>query len=226
MRIRNIVCLLIIALVFSKCKKDEPLTIVEGQVINYGSKEPIDSAIVTLQSGVGSGTPISDFGSNKTKGNGSENITYTDKNGYFKIQLHGEQPFLFCGKKGYTFINPDGGETIYAIGQGTHKINVILRLKSKAYFNPYFVCRQKRSNDDGTVMDQYCIEGDDFVCSTVSAQYGNKIEQLYSNDSIGLVTGDKYTRFRLRYKIFGVDYSKTDSVLVKGQTVFRDTIWY
>ncbi|SKB30332.1 hypothetical protein [Alkalitalea saponilacus] len=70
---------LILLLMGTGCKESTYTTVVEGVVINTGSRQGIDSVLVTLQDGV-SGT-AGGFNLEMNTSSGKKNQVYTDANG-------------------------------------------------------------------------------------------------------------------------------------------------
>ena len=90
---------------FNSCFKQPYYhTIVEGKVINWGSKQPIDSVLVVLSDGISSGGGWVNLGNNGGTSSNKKNSVYTNKLGEFKVELTGEhQAILSLGKKKLLF---------------------------------------------------------------------------------------------------------------------------
>src|SRR5690554_6441571 len=86
------------------CKKKEGDYIVEGKIINAGSKEPIDSVSVVLRGGDPYNPGPFMSGSKRNLPNNNYTSTYTDENGYFNLIIEDErQAYITWYKEGYKY---------------------------------------------------------------------------------------------------------------------------
>ncbi len=125
---------ILITLFSSNCAKLTFKTIIEGKVINFGSREPIENVEVGLKDGIVASGLI-DLNTSSDK----ESITYTDKNGEFYIEINGrDRAFLSMGKENYSF-DPDWYDNL-AVGvkgyDNGHFKDQVFEMKANAYFKP------------------------------------------------------------------------------------------
>jgi len=210
MRIFNILLIVWIILLGS-CKKDIYNTVVNGKVIHSGTKLPIEGVTVVIENEV-SFTPS------------HLDSTITDIDGNFHIELPNENgAWLYLKKKGYTFHyssldNVVGYLTSYPNGTTD---NVVLEMFSEAIFQPILVGDAPTSSDSlfferltydkhhNGRMREYTVEG-----------------PFIPYDNGGLIRGDVYTYYWLKYKSLGNWTEGVDSVYVKSFETFTDTIYY
>lgn len=216
MRISKYILFLLTILL--SCKKETSLTIIEGKVINAGSKIPIDSVLVTLQDGIGSANTI---------GSHQSTTTYTDKDGYFKISMKCEAPFLWLTKKGYEFVvmNEGAGQSVKGYYPGLHK-NEILGLWAQAYFNASFIGLNCTSTDTSVIGAD---EGNHVPLAwiKIGIVFTGKGPHFGNLSNNGLYAwGDKYFPYWIVYQIQGTWHEKVDSVYIKSFTTYTDTIYY
>ena len=204
------------------CLKDNETTTIDGHVINVGSKQPIDSVQVFLRFGSPYG---SSFIGGSTGGNGHYVSTLTDKNGYFKISLTGEELNLYLSKAGYRFVvfsidsGTSNGFKYYNSGQNYS--NEVLQLWADCYFKAVF--QGKNSIDSDSI---YFGEGDFINYSKMMNPYGygNGPFSPYGQGYKGI--GDKYFKYWMKYQIKGIWHERIDAVFIKSFTTYTDTIYY
>lgn len=211
--------LVLLALLFFGTSCDEKMhtTIVSGKVINAGSKQPIDSVLVTLLDGV---STAGEFIPGNTT-SGLKNVAYTDKEGNFRVEITGEyNAYLALSKARYEA--PNGG-LITSVSEGLHE-NMVYEMKAYSYFNPLIVPINPVS------YSKFCPAYfsaylSDYNCeSGWEASLGNSPEHPYS---IGFLTfGDMFQIYKIEFSRNNVDYTIIDSVFIKSFETFSDTIYY
>ena len=204
---------------FVGCTKEIPETIIEGKVINAGSKQPVDSVLVTLQDGVNGGDSF--FGSSNTAGSKTQQNTYTNKDGAFKISIKSNSPYLSLTKIGYEFIVMDGGagQSIKYYQSGKVYSNEILGIWASAYFNPIL------KGKNCTAKDSICF-GDGIFSNFFSLRgYGNGPLKPYGGKGLSAF-GDAFFRYWIKSQIRGTWHERIDSVYIKSFTTYTDTIYY
>ena len=136
--------MIITSILLLSCTKNNTYS-VEGVVLNTNTLEPLDSVEVTLKDGVGVGTIISSDGANVIS------RVYTNSEGKFKISIKSKSnhAFLFLGKKGYEYINPNStSDTRHYYVQDGHQ-NIILHMNGIAYFNsPFYKTSAPQKDQD------------------------------------------------------------------------------
>lgn len=219
---------------FSSCD-EQPYyhTIVEGKVINYGSKEPIDSVLVNLRDGVASGDAWVNLGSNGGTSSNKSNSVYTNKLGEFKVELSGQhQPILTLGKKNYYFhVLSPGAIKGYVDGSF---YNEILEMKAKAYFNPIFKAKNEGATSDTLILEilshnrssRDIALGNRYGITGRGKTFNGLGPFRYSDNYQYTSVGDTYLPFRLTTKQQGVSKIKLDSIFIKSLERFKDTIFY
>lgn len=206
--------------------------IVEGRVINVGSREPIDSAKVVLRGGNPASNPfLPGFNDNPPSGN--DDSTYTDIDGYFRLKVEDES-FAYMGlyKKGYTLDEfiwySDQALTKEAIGEGStfstpDNYYIIIEYKAECTFSP--VLRKKGIN----------LETDTLIVSITDykhpSQFSNRNEYYGKSPfqvsrDYGYCTGHTYFHYKLEYTEDGLWKSKVDSVMISSFDTCNDTIYY
>jgi len=221
--ITAIIALLVIA---ASCEKKERTTVVSGTVINAGSKQPIDSVLVTLLDGVSTAGEI--IPGNTTSG--KKNVAYTDKEGNFRVEITGEyDAFIAFSKEKYEA--PSGG-LITGVSSGVHQ-NMFFEMQSKAEFCGVFKSIHSDPEelrivflDDGYPGDtNWSISGDNKVGNQLRF-YGDKLIDICDRNKLYYVYGDRFLKFRLRIKRNSIWETKVDSVYLKGFETYHDTIYY
>jgi hypothetical protein len=202
------------------CKKDNTTT-VEGTIVNSGTKEPLDSVMVVLQDGIAAGGAL---GGGNTVGNGSRVTTYTKANGYFKISIQSESPFLGIKKDRYS---TDIGMESFKSG-GNYSVR--LEMDAEAYFQPILKSKDGGTTDDIVkFLDGYTYpiwaDFEQYGSSTSEKFYGKGPFSLYHTSSPN-AKGDIYRTFKIGLWRNNDVIIKIDSVYIKSFTTFKDTIYY
>lgn len=232
---RNINIILAISLllpIFNSCKKDAYHTIVEGKVVNWGSKQPIDSVLVTLKDGVASGGGWVDLGNGGGTSSTKKSTVYTNEKGEFKVELSGEnQAVLYLSKKGYTFHTQEGG--IKGYSDGSFK-NEVLEMEANAFFDPIFTSKNKTYDSDTLIIkmlsqsrrENGVIFGDRYGITGFGATFKGIGPFRYSDRYPYLSVGDSYQPFSVTLKQQGVTKTGIDSVFIKSLETYKDTVYY
>ena len=203
--------LTMIAFFFLSCKKDLNYTRIAGKVINIGSKQPIDSVLVILQDGVASDF----FGTPGNTSSDRKNLAYTDKNGYFDVELEGEhRAYIGFKKDKYLYEYDEGGSVIgiKPYPEGTF-LNEVFEMEAEAFFNGIFVNKQPNENDSLylNVYTTYYWSSDWLLVGTGPFRpFGEYEDEGY------LATGDKFSLIKLRFTRNNKWYTKIDSVYIKS----------
>ncbi len=218
--------LVIIMINLMSCEIKVKTTVVYGMVIDAGSKQPIDSVLVTLLDGVSTSGGI--IPGNTTSG--IKNVAYTDKDGKFRVEITGEySPFIALSKPRYAA--PHGG-LINSVKWGVensmlyemvapshfcgkfHNIGDTVQELKIAIIGPYDL------NDTSQSMDGDNVEGWQLVYRTNKTIYdicqGNRIYDA------GI--GNSFQRYQLRIKRNNSWEKRLDSVYIKGFETYTDTI--
>ncbi len=222
----QLIALIAVLFLFSSCEKKMHTTIVSGKVINEGSKQPIDSVLVTLLDGVSTAGEIIPGNTSS----GKKNIAYTDKEGNFRVEITGEyDSFLALSKARYEA--PHGG-LVTSVSAGVHE-NMVYAMKSVSEF-----CGVYKSTLPGLeelrviFLDQGFI-GD--TCWTLSGDnnigwqfrfYEDRPFSICERNILTNIYGDRYLKFRLRILRDSTWETKIDSVYLKGFETYHDTIYY
>jgi len=218
--------LAVFSIVFFSCEKNkEKTTIIEGVVLNAGTKQPIDSVKVLLKDG--NANTSGSFGIDGNTSSGKSATVYTDKEGKFTIQITGEfTPFLLASKKDYSFwgINPHRnlfGDYIpmkFGLNQKTE-----IQLFAKSYFKP--VLMQK---DLSIVYDKivYSFMSKDRVTGELVTHSRVYFVDYGSHTVSDPAFGEMINYYQIeKYSSFGVE-TIIDSVYIPGFTTYIDTIYY
>ncbi len=199
---------------------------VEGVVLNTNTLEPLDSVEVTLKDGVGVGAIIPSDGANVIS------RVYTNSEGKFKISIKSKSnhAFLFLGKKGYEYINPNStSDTRHYYVQDGHQ-NIILLMNGIAYFNsPFYKTSAPQKDQDSLKITLLSYEdlSDDLRSLGASVYKGKGVFSFFISGREVIAKGDRYLRYKLEFTTDGVWQTKIDSVfLPTSLEVFRDTIYY
>jgi hypothetical protein len=221
------VCFLIFLsglLFFFACEKKERTTIVSGKVINAGSKQPIDSVKVSLLDGVSTAGQI--IPGNTTSG--KKNITYTDKEGKFRVEITGEYvPFLSLSKKDYEA--PQGGLVI-GVKWGEENADKLYEMKANAWFNPVVAPKSEFSSGiicPGTYNPLYGYECGYFVKYLPKSPI--KVfdrENLLGHFGWYQYGGDMYQLYKIEVIRNDVKQVLIDSVYIKSLETYNDTIYF
>lgn len=205
------------------CSKDhEYTTRVSGVVLNYGSKEPIDSVLIGLKDGVGaSGFSVLPASTDK------RSVTYTDADGRFDIELSGEYgAFLFMEKEGYEFTNIE----VKPYEDGDHD-NEVLEMYAPAFFNPYFVSNTTNKNFSikMPLVSKSTLGSSNYRFDFPGGVYefeGEGPHQLGELFGPYKGIGDTYIPYRMTVERNGKTTVNQDSVYIKSFETYRDTIYY
>ena len=232
---KRIIFLLLICISAYACKKKQGDYIVEGIIINAGSKETIDSVIVGLRGGYpyNAGPFLQGMNNNTPNNNYAE--TYTDKNGKFKLIIENEAyAYITWYKKGYRkgivyrkgkeIYNNNGVASISRYG----KHFLTIEYEAECSFFPVFKKLRNNSIDDtlNVYLDtRYRIIPRDFPLA-YAEQYVGVSPFNYNNSRVYTFKGDTYTNYKLEYTENGIWHTKIDSVYVKSFETFTDTIYY
>ncbi len=199
-------------------KDDEKTTVVSGIVIQSGNKQPLDSVRVTLLDGVSTANDPIFPGQTAS---GCKNVAYTDKNGYFRVEITGEYgPFISLAKDKYW--PPYGGEII-PMKWGADNAGKVFEMDAPSLFLPTLI---PLFNTTQTTF--YPLRYINYNDKTGYEETwdGSKPRLLYET-MFGLhCIGDKYLRYRLVYVRNGNTFTKLDSVYIKAFETYRDTIYY
>lgn len=221
---------LCVLLLDTSCVKNKEYhAIVRGKVINAGSKAPIDSVLVVLKDGISSGGGWFDLGNTSSD---KKSYTYTDKEGFFELELIGEySAYLGLSKKGYLYEFNEGGSVIgyKPFSDGLFE-NEILEMKADAWFNPILKSKEISNNTDTLFFEilsnhrsEYDItHGNPYGITGFDREFYGIGPFTYSYRSIG----DTYQPFRMSLKRQGIKTIKIDSVYVKSFCTYEDTIYY
>jgi hypothetical protein len=204
-------------------------TIVRGKVINVGSKAPIDSVLVVIRDGIPSGGGWFDLGNTSSD---KKSYTYTDKNGFFEIELIGEHSaYLGLSKKGYLYEFNEGGSVIgYKYFSNRVFENEILEMKADAWFKPILKSKEISHNTDTLFFEilsnhrsEYdIIHGNPYGITGFHCEFYGIGPFTYSYRSIG----DTYLPFRIALKRQSIKTIRIDSVYIKSFDTYADTIYY
>ena len=207
--------LALLMFLFSACKKDEqnlPHTIVEGYVIHSGTKQPLGSVRISIWDGVG-----------KIKQNNYD-TTYTNAQGFFHIEVDGNEPVMFLYKKNYSFeYHLEGAALgIVPLTVGFHR-DMKFEMDAFAYINPWFQGRNSISTDTA-LFDLLNSKG--IKEGWLSTYLGNGPHHFGISFNGYLTKGDTYKAYWLRYQIKGKWFERVDSVYVPSFKTWSDTIYY
>ena len=216
---------ILIICLFASCSKEET-TIVSGQVINTGSKEPIEGATVTLQDGISSAGGLIEGNTSS----GKSASTQTDANGRFSLQITGEHaPALSAGKGDnhrqvkYNGEYIDGGGAAIGVNKGTKNEDVTIELEADAYFYGNFFNVELGNEYDSLkvyfLRDSYSRSGFDYDFSNYDTQE-KKAKYDY------LCGGHQYLKMELTYLRNGAEEIKIDSVFIESGETFTGTVYY
>ena len=200
---------------FGACKKEEsklPHTIVEGYIIHSGTKQPLDSVRVSIWDGIGTNTQ------------NNYDTTYTNAQGFFHIEVDGNEPVMFLYKKSYSFeYHLDGAALgIIPLTVGVHK-DMKFEMDAWAYINPWFQGRNSISTDT-VLFDLLSSKG--IQEGWLSTYFGNGPHHFGNSFNGYLTKGDTYKAYWLKYQIKGKWYERVDSVYVPSFKTWSDTIYY
>lgn len=224
---KKIIYLLFLYFIFFSCKKENdepklPHTIAEGTIIHSGTKHPLDSVRVSIWNGMPCSDPL---GCDKSNEKHYYDTTYTNKDGYFHIEIDGHEPTMFLYKKDYSFEYSIQGAVIGIIPLlECENRNLKFEMDAPAWYRPCCFMSNNLQITDTT----YYGEGSVINPSSWTFYLGNGPHELtYRAIPEGWkVKGDKYAYYWLKYQINGEWHEKIDSVYIKSFTTYTDTIYY
>ena len=243
MKIANIARTTVLSLVglsLLACGDEEFTTTVSGQVINFGSREPIEGVSVYLKDGVGT----SGFGIDSKTSSDKRNETVTDANGEFTVSLTGEyEAFLALGKEGYQeYVNEAAQQGIKSYGFGGNYENQVFELKAEAGFNPLFestvpvqptdslvaIYQDTRPDLPADQLKNFTNSGWDYLY--VGQQTSRFVSTVTPEElevrRVAPAVGDTYTPYQIAYTRNGRWETKIDSVYIKSLETYTETIYY
>jgi hypothetical protein len=220
-----ILIFIIMLLITTNCKKEQttPHTKISGHVYSTGSGKPIEGVKIYMYDGIGHSGGMVDLGGGNTGGSSRRDSTVTDANGYFHIELDGEEPVLYLFKQGYSFEYIVDGAVIGIIPLYTGESkNLEFEMDAWANFNPWFK-GSKSLPYDTILFDVLSKSG--IKEGWLSTFYGNGPHKFSSFDGYP-TKGDKYKAYWLKYQINGIWHERVDSVYIPSFTTYTDTIYY
>jgi hypothetical protein len=217
---RKLINLVVMAIIMIACTKKEekqPHTVVEGYVIHSGTKQPLDSVRVSIWDGIGTNTQ------------NNYDTTYTNAQGFFHIEVDGNEPVMFLYKKNYSFeYSLDGAALgIIPLTVGLHK-DMKFEMDAWAYFKPSTLyCKDCEPNDTtwygpGSIVNPP-------IHSAADGFYLGKGPNLidYTKGDKGWPSkGDRYNYYWFYYQLKGIWHEKVDSVFIKSFATYTDTLYY
>lgn len=220
---RNVIFVSIIFLIiFSSCRKRERTTKVNGTVIDYGSKEPIEDVKLIFMDGISTNGPIS----SSNFSSGKEIVGFSDQNGKFDLELTGEfSPYLFFGRDDYWPYEDGNGITSSAIYYSKGSVNegVEIILKSKAWFASVF--KNKNSSLDSMYFQPLSEKLENAGSAGKKYFFGSGPFDV--NFGINrIANGNSFFRYLVGYIRNNKWHEKIDSVYIKKGEIYRDTIYY
>lgn len=202
---------------------EEKTTIVEGIVVNSGTKEPIEGVLVSLLDGSGYASAPDNHSSGKA------NRVETDENGAFRVEITGiYHTSLAVGKRGYSWEHVIDGavQGSRPFSEGLHE-NVVLEMDADAFFAP--VLKSKESlKDDEMVSIEPSVYDDtkDFSRTGDIHECKGEILCLAFENRPYRGIGDKYLVYQLKYTRNATEFVLIDSVYIKSFETYRDTLSY
>ena len=222
----NYLKIFLLAILLTACSKEET-TIVSGQVINTGSKEPIEGATVTLQDGISSAGGLIETNTSSGK---SANVL-TDANGRFSLQITGEHaPVLSSGKdNNHSQVKYNGekipggkGHAIF-VRRGENHESVTIELEADAFFYGNFFNVELGNEYDSLkvyfLTDSYDRSGFDYDFSNFQSQEKKAEYERRCG-------GHQYLKMELTYLRNGAEETKIDSVFIESGETFTGTVYY
>lgn len=212
------------------CKDEEGVTTINGTVINFGSRQPLAGARVTLTDGIEGGILFPDADTYSDRWS----VVYTDSLGRFSISLKGEHQASFSvGMKDCTY-DPNWNDGI-SVGVrgfpfGTHD-DVLCELKAYAYFNPLLKNNPGEIQADSvkvSVLWYDDLNGGPFGVSVGidDENLSNGTFRFMNIDKGWIVTGDLYLRYKVSAKRDQIWKSRIDSVFIKSFETFEGDVYY
>jgi hypothetical protein len=212
-------------MVLIACGEEEYVTTVNGTVINFGSRQPMVGAKVTLTDGIGADWLMSGFSTSSS----GYSVAYTDVQGKFSITLKGKHQAAFSVGMTDCEYDPDWSDGV-SIGvrgfsPGVHD-NVICELRAYAWFNATLQAKPGATADSLKVsLLWYDIlqsgrgfDGQDFT--------GPGPFRYSSLDKGMLVIGDRFLRYELKVHRNNAWTSTIDSVYIKSFDRFDGVILF
>jgi hypothetical protein len=162
------------------------------------------------------------------KGSSRRDSTITNSNGYFHIELDGEEPVIFPHKEGYTFEYAIGGAAIgiMPINPGSSDDNVKIYLDGIFHFSPVLMNKVPETDEDTVKL--YIFYSKYGTEDNILNGRGNGPHYFWSpglKDGFTIL-GDHYQKYRVKYERNNQWNVLIDSVYVALGEVYRDTIWY
>src|SRR5690554_3030913 len=215
------VILLMIIVTILSCKKKEGDYIVEGKIINAGSKEPIDSVSITLRGGYPYNSGPFLQGMNDDPANDNFSSTYTDENGYFKLIIEDErQAYITWYKEGYNHgIVTKNGKELYNNNDvvsispyGKHYVTI--EYEAECSFFPVF--KKIGNNSDNDTMKVF-VRTRELGDLANAEKYPNEIYYgkspfIFDKYSAQYYVGDSFVYYKLLFTDNGEWHTKIDSV--------------
>ncbi|MEJ0031616.1 MAG: hypothetical protein WDO15_15125 [Bacteroidota bacterium] len=212
-------------IVLIACDQPEHVTTVNGTVINFGSRQPMAGARVTLTDGVGGDWLLP--GANTSSSAFSQ--IYTDSLGKFSISLKGKyQASLSVGMKDCEY-DPNWSDGISigvrGLAPGTHD-DVICELRAYAWFNATF---QEKPGPTADSLEVNLLWYD--ILQSGRGPFGQIFTgagpfRFMSIDKGWIVIGDRFLRYELKVRRNEVWTSTIDSVYIKSFDAFDGVIFY
>jgi hypothetical protein len=218
--------IVVIMITILSCEKKVQTTVVSGIVLDAGSKQPIDSVLVTLLDGVSTAGEI--IPGQTTSG--KKNVAYSNKEGKFRVEITGEySPFITLSKPRYGA--PHGG-LINSVKWGVansmvyemvapshfcgkfHNVGEPVQELKIAIIGPYDL------KDTSQAMSGENVEGWQLVFRTNKSTYDICKENLIFYTGVG----NSFQRYQLRVKRNNSWEKRLDSVYIKGFETYTDTI--
>ena len=213
-----------LSLLGTSCKRENTY-LVEGVVVNRITQEPLEGVKMTLNDGLGVGGI---FPSDEIE---VSNVTYTDEQGKFKIQIKSKSnhAVLWLSKQGYEFQIQESTSDTRFYGINDEYTSVKLEMDGIAYFNsPFYKTSAPQKDQDSLKITLLSYEDLNKLYLLDPRLYNGKGVFHYPTLNYPFkVKGDRYLRYKLEFTTDGVWQTKIDSVfLPTSLEVFRDTIYY
>lgn len=222
--INNIVMLLLIHLTSSCDNKNIETTVVQGRIINAGTKEPIDSTKITINDGVDNASGGFNFDAGEKSSSDKKNVVYTNEEGEFTVEISGEhQAWIGVSKGGYSFYKSDRDNIMGALLSYPYGVNsdVLIEMRADAKFEGFFKSTiPVNTTDTLIVFPLYYDNSVDYYW------YRLFVGKQVSKFVFGSPIGDKYLRFIIEYQRNNTWNTKMDSVYISSFETYNDTIYY
>ena len=219
-----IMLFIILALIIS-CNKKTDIVSVEGVVLEYYTKKPIEGVRVKLRDGmISTGDGV--IFETESQSLGNIDSVFTDKNGKFHVEVEATNQAAFgIKKKDYSF-DPnweDGvsvGVTSFNIG---HHSNEVFYMKATSLFSPILMSASESYDSDTLTYE--------ILERIKTGGFYHYIERDYYREGpfeTGSFTryANKYQLYRLTLKRGGIETIVLDSIYLKPLITFNDTIYY